>query len=99
MPDESGILVLTEFGGSQLSGLSMEMLGAARRLAGELSAQVTAVALGSSANEAALQAIAFGADAAVIAPSAELDQYRNDTWTAALSAIARQVNPAIVLIG
>ena len=30
MPNETGILVLTEFSGSQLSGLSMEMLGAAR---------------------------------------------------------------------
>jgi electron transfer flavoprotein alpha subunit len=97
--DESGVLVLTEFSGTQLSGLSMEMLGAARRLADQLGAPVTAVALGSSANEAAQQAIAFGADAAVIAPSAELDEYRNDSWTAALTAVTRQANPAIVLIG
>jgi electron transfer flavoprotein alpha subunit len=100
MANESGILVLTEYVGSQLSGLSMEMLGAARRLSDQLGgAPVTAVALGSTANDAAQQAIAFGADAAVVAPSGELDEYRNDTWTAALSAIAAQVNPAIVLIG
>jgi electron transfer flavoprotein alpha subunit len=99
MPNESGILVLTEFSGSQLAGLSMEMLGAARRLIGDIGGSVTAVALGSSANEAAMQAIAFGADAAVIAPSAELDEYRNDTWTAAMTAIARDANPAVILIG
>jgi len=99
MANESGILVFTEFSGSQLSGLSMEMLGAARRLVGDIGGTITAVALGSSANDAALQAIAFGADAAVIAPSAELDEYRNDTWTAALTAITRDVNPAVVLIG
>jgi electron transfer flavoprotein alpha subunit len=99
MPNESGILVLTEFSGSQLAGLSMEMLGAARRLIGDIGGSVTAVALGSSANDAAQQAIAFGADAAVIAPSAELDEYRNDTWTAAMTAISRDVNPAVILIG
>ncbi len=99
MANESGILVFTEFSGSQLSGLSMEMLGAARRLIGDIGGSVTAVALGSSANDAAQQAIAFGADAAVIAPSAELDEYRNDTWTAAATAIARDINPAVILIG
>ena len=99
MANESGILVLTEFSGSQLAGLSMEMLGAARRLIGDIGGSVTAVALGSSANDAAQQAIAFGADAAVIALSADLDEYRNDTWTAAVTAIAHDVNPAVILIG
>jgi electron transfer flavoprotein alpha subunit len=77
----------------------MEMLGAARRLADQLGQPVTAAAFGSTAAEAAKQAIAFGADAAVIVESADLDEYRNDTWTAALSAVAAEVKPAIVLIG
>jgi electron transfer flavoprotein alpha subunit len=99
MAGESGVLVLAEFAGSQLAGISMEMLGAARRLADELGAKVTAVAFGSSARDAAQQAIAFGADAAVIVESADLDEYRNDTWTAALEAVTKEVDPAIVLIG
>ena len=100
MADESGILVVTEFAGTQLAGLSMEMLGAARRVADAMGgAKVTAVAFGSTANDAAQQSIAFGADAAVVVPSAALDQYSNDTWTAALTAVAKQVNPAAVFIG
>jgi electron transfer flavoprotein alpha subunit len=99
MAGESGVLVLTEFSGSQLAGVSMEMLAVGRRLAGELGAKVTAVAFGNTAAEAAKQAIAFGADAAATIDNAALDEYRNDTWTAALSAVAQQVNPAIVLIG
>ena len=99
MPGESGILVLSEFEGDQLAGVSMEMLGAARRLAPALGQRVVATAFGSTAAEAAKQSIAFGADAAVIVASPELDEYRNDTWTAALTAVAREVNPAVVLIG
>ncbi len=99
MAGESGVLVLTEFSGSQLAGVSMEMIAVGKRLAGELGAKVTAVAFGSTAAEAAKQAIAFGADAAVVVDNAALDEYRNDTWTAALTAVAKEVNPAVVLIG
>jgi electron transfer flavoprotein alpha subunit len=99
MAGESGVLVLSEFSGDQLDGLSMEMLGAARRLVDEVGGRVTAVAFGGSARDAAQQAIAFGADAAVIVESVDLDQYSNDTWTAALTAVAKEINPSIVLIG
>src|SRR6185437_3059415 len=93
------ILVLTEFSGSQIAGVSMEMIAVGKRLAGELGSKVMAVAFGSTAAEAAKQAIAFGADAAVVIDNAALDEYRNDSWTAALTAVTKEVNPAIVLIG
>jgi electron transfer flavoprotein alpha subunit len=99
MAGESGILVVTEFSGSQLSGVSMEMLAAARRLQASAGGTVTAAAFGSSAQEAAKQAIAFGAEAAIVIDNPGLDEYRNDTWTAALTAVAIELNPAIVLIG
>ncbi len=99
MAAESGVLVVTEFSGSQLSGLSMEMLGAARRLVAGTGEKVTAAAFGSTAAEAAQQAIAFGADAAAVCDDADLDQYRNESWTAALTAVAREANPLTVLIG
>jgi electron transfer flavoprotein alpha subunit len=79
MAGESGVLVLSEFSGNQLDGLSMEMLGAGRRLVDDIGGKVTAVAFGGSGREAAQQAIAFGADAAIIVESADLDQYSNET--------------------
>jgi electron transfer flavoprotein alpha subunit len=99
MGGESGVLVLTEFSGSQLAGVSMEMLGVGTRLADQLGQKVIAAAFGSTAGEAAKQAIAFGADSAVTIENQALDEYKNDTWTAALVAVAREVNPIIVLIG
>src|SRR3972149_897003 len=99
MAGESGILVLAEHQAGQLIGLSKELLGAARRLADTIGQRVTAVSCGAGAADAAKEAIAHGADAALVAESADLDEYRNDAWTAAFTAAAREVNPAVVLMG
>lgn len=99
MAGESGVLVLAEFEGGQLAGISMELLGAARRLVADLGGRVVAACFGSNAAEAAQQAIAFGADAAVTVPDPALDEYRNETWTAAFAAVVREVDPAVVLMG
>jgi electron transfer flavoprotein alpha subunit len=99
MAGESGVLILAEHRGGQLLGISTELLGAARRVADASGERVTAVALGSGAEDAAKQAIACGADTALFADAADLDEYRNDTWTAALVAAARHVKPAVVLLG
>lgn len=99
MAGESGVLVLIEFGEGSISSLAREMLGAARHLADAVNQQVTAVSFGSDAGEAAEQAMAFGADKAIVVESSHLDQYSNEAWTAALTAAARASNPAIVLIG
>jgi electron transfer flavoprotein alpha subunit len=99
MANESGNLVLVEHDGGKLLSISKEILGAARDLAEGGGGGVTAVAFGSGAAQAATQAIAHGADAALIAEVAALDGYGNDTWTEGLSSAAREVNPAIVLLG
>ncbi|HEX5370825.1 MAG TPA: electron transfer flavoprotein subunit alpha/FixB family protein [Dehalococcoidia bacterium] len=99
MAGESGVLVLAEHNGGNLLGISTELIGAARRLADVSGEKVTAVAFGSGASEAGKQAVAYGAGAALVAEDASLDEYRNDSWTAALTAAAKQVNPAIVLLG
>jgi electron transfer flavoprotein alpha subunit len=97
MANESGVLVLAEHGGGSLHSISRELLGAARGLEG--AGRVTAVAFGTGASQAANEAIACGADAAVVVEDAELDGYRNDAWTAAFAAVAEDVNPAVVLMG
>jgi electron transfer flavoprotein alpha subunit len=99
MADESGILVLVEHDAGRLSGISTEMLGAARELAAVSVESVTAVAFGSNAAEAGRQAIAFGADTALVADNAELDEYHNDLWTQALTDAAQLLKPSAVLIG
>jgi electron transfer flavoprotein alpha subunit len=99
MAGEAGILVLAEHTNGALMGISTEILGAARRLADELGEKVTAATLGPGAREAAAQAIVCGADGALVAESGALEDYRNETWTAALAAAAAKSNPKIVLLG
>jgi electron transfer flavoprotein alpha subunit len=94
-----GVLVLAEHNQGQLIGLSTEMLGAARRLADQLGENVTALSLGTGAAEAGKSAISYGADGALTLENASLDQYIGDSWTAALQAAAKEINPSIVLMG
>ena len=99
MANESGVLVLVGGHDGRLSSLSTEQLGSARRIAEGLGGNVTAVAFGSGAPDYGRQSIAYGADDAIAVEDAGLDDYRNETWTAAMTAVAREVNPAVVLIG
>jgi electron transfer flavoprotein alpha subunit len=99
MANESGILVLVEHNGGELPSISRELLGAARQLAAASGESVIAVAFGSSSSAAAQQAIAHGADAAIVVEDAGLDEYHNDAWTAAFAATASEANPSIVLMG
>jgi electron transfer flavoprotein alpha subunit len=99
MANESGIVVLAEHVNGELLSISTELLGAARRLAQSTGEPVTAVAFGAGAATAGKAAIEYGADAALVAEDAALDEYGNDVWTAALTEAVGQVNPSTVLIG
>jgi electron transfer flavoprotein alpha subunit len=99
MANESGIVVLAEHVNGELLSISTELLGAARRLAQSTGEIVTAVAFGTGAAAAGKAAIEYGADAALVAEDAALDEYRNDVWSAALTEAVGQVNPSTVLIG
>jgi electron transfer flavoprotein alpha subunit len=99
MADESGVLVLVEHNSGELLGISTELLGAARRIADALGQKVSGVAFGSNAGTAAKNAIAFGADEGLSVENAALDEYVTDAWVNSLTAVTREVNPAVVLIG
>jgi len=95
----AGILVLAEHNSGELIGLSTEMLGAARRLAGQLGEKVIALSLGTNAGQAAKSAISYGADSALTIENSALDEYTGDAWAAALQAASSEASPSVVLIG
>lgn len=99
MADETGVLVLAEHKNGELTGISTEIIGAARRLADELGQKVSAVAFGSNAEAAAKNAVSFGADTGFAVSSADLDEYITDRWVNAFTSVSQEVNPAIVLMG
>ena len=75
------------------------MLGAARRLAGQLGEKVIALSLGTNAGQAAKSAISYGADSALTVENSALDEYTGDAWAAALQAASNEASPSVVLIG
>lgn len=100
MANESGVLVLAEVaedGG--LAPISLELLGAARNLADQAGQQVAALIAGSSVEGLAQQLIAHGADKVYVAQDANLATYQTDSYLPLVERIAKEANPAIILMG
>lgn len=94
-----GVMVFAEASGGELAAIAKEMLGVGRTLADALGEPLQAAVLGSGVQEAAQEAIQYGADAAYVADDAALDQYQTASYTTAMAAVVEQAQPNILLIG
>jgi electron transfer flavoprotein alpha subunit len=95
----SGILVVGEVADGALAPIATELLGGARRLAEDAGATLTCALLGSGVEAQGRDAIAFGADAAIVADDAALAEYNSDAYLQAMLKIVERADPAIVLFG
>jgi electron transfer flavoprotein alpha subunit len=87
---------IDQFKGSALSA-SWEALGAARTLAAEMGAGVTALVLGHEVEHIAQEAIQHGADDALLCDDATLADFRVRPYAAVLSKLAAEGQPQVVL--
>ena len=99
MPDNKGVLVYTEIAEGKLSAIATEALGAGRKLAADLGGELGAVLVGSGVSSLAQEAIAFGADKVYIVDDPALTDYRTDAYVSVMEKVAKQVTPAIILLG
>lgn len=91
------ILVWIEtFKGSALS-ISYECLGEAKRVAN--GGTVTAAVFGEHAATIAVEAIALGADKAIVCDDATLADFRAEPYIALLTKVAQDVQPDVVMAG
>jgi electron transfer flavoprotein alpha subunit len=90
------VLVVGELADGAPSSTTVELLGAASRLAGGGAVSVTL--LGSGASGAAAAAFAAGATRAFTSDDAGYDQFRSDQWLAALEAAVDQATPDAILM-
>jgi electron transfer flavoprotein alpha subunit len=79
--------------------VSWELLGEARQLAGELGTRAAAVILGSGGKQLAPEAFAHGAAAVYLAANSALDPFTTDPHCQALTGLARQYKPEVILLG
>ncbi|MEX0785582.1 MAG: electron transfer flavoprotein subunit alpha/FixB family protein [Dehalococcoidia bacterium] len=90
------ILVVGEVEDGALAGITKEILGAATRLG---AGSVGCALMGAGVDDAAQQAIAFGADEALVVDDAALAEYNTDTYLQAMLKLVEQASPDIVLFG
>jgi len=99
MANESGVLVFGEAAeGGGLAAISLELLGAARRLGGQLGQPVQAAILGQGVEPLAQELIAGGADKVYVVDDALLAQYQGDAYVAAAVKVCQEANPSAVLL-
>lgn len=99
MADNKGILVCGEIAEGKLAAITLELLGCARKLAGDLAEEVAVVFVGSGVKDIAPTAIAYGADKVYVADQPALADYQADSYLAVVEQASKQLNPRIILFG
>ena len=90
----NGVLILAEVVDGAVAPVTAELIGAAQRLnAGPVSAMV----IGSGVESVASQIT--GVEKVYVVDDAALAEYTNDGFTKAAEAVAKQADPAVILLG
>lgn len=100
MSEHSGVLIYGETTAGKLSAVSLELLGAGRRIADARGEALSVVLVDRDAASCAADAIAHGADRVCLVSDAPSDEYEGASCTAILQKLCTQtVRPALVLLG
>ena len=99
MADYKGVLVCGEIIEGKLAAITTELLGCGRKLADNLSEELSAVLLGSGVKGFASEVIAFGADKVYVVDDPLLKEYQTDSHVAVMEKVVKQVMPRILLLG
>lgn len=89
----SDIWVYLEREGSQFEEASLEILGAARRLADKYNHKVTGVILGSDSSDFGDDAISYGADDVIFIKHDKLEEYGTEMYTKSLTDVIKERKP------
>ncbi|MEN8189233.1 MAG: electron transfer flavoprotein subunit alpha [Thermodesulfobacteriota bacterium] len=95
----SGVWVYSEFRNGMLAPVSLELLGAGRKLADARNVPLGAVLIGAGTGDSAEKLIAHGADRVFRADHQELASFGDESYGAILSGLIRQHKPEIILAG
>ena len=93
------IYVVAEQRDGNIAKVTMELLGEATKLAGELGEKVYAVLMGDQIKDKAQDLIEHGADCVVVVEDPMLAEYVTEPYAKALTAVIKNYDPNIVLFG
>ncbi|MBF0551042.1 MAG: electron transfer flavoprotein subunit alpha/FixB family protein [Deltaproteobacteria bacterium] len=94
-----GVMVVCEQRDGEIRKISYEVLSEGKRLADKLSAEMTAVLLGSGIVDKAAALGAYGASKVYVADDPNLAVYTAEAYAKAIDGIVKQADPAILLMG
>lgn len=97
--DYGAVWVVAEVKDSCLHGVSLQLVGKARKLADTLNVSVEVVLLGKDLNGAAKILVASGADTVYLAESDDLAVYQSDIYADVIVGLAEERQPDILLLG
>ncbi len=99
METHKGVLILGEITEGRLAPITLELLGAGRKMADDLGENLNALLMGSQSKALAQEAIVYGADTVYVAEDPFLDRYNPDAYTQVMADLCRGLLPSIVLLG
>lgn len=95
----SGVWVYCEFRAGALAPVSLELLGAGRRLADARGVTLSAVLIGADTGDTAQRLIGHGADTVYRVDDSALTYFTDESYGAVLTALIKAHKPEIVLAG
>jgi electron transfer flavoprotein alpha subunit len=99
MDTHKGVLICGEIAEGKLAPITIELLGAGRKLANELGEDLSALLMGGRAGGLGQEAIAYGADNVYVSEDSLLDQYNSDAYTQVAADLCRKALPSVMLFG
>lgn len=97
--DRKGVWVFAEQRGGKLATVSLELLGKAQELAGQLKEEVSALLLGSQVSAMADTLIKHGAARVFLVEHSALKDYRSIAYTEVVEDLVKEHKPNILLLG
>lgn len=97
--NSNGVWTFVEQFRGNAATVSYELIGEARRLAGILQVEVSAVVFGHNVKDLAEDAIRYGADKVYLVDDEALKDYRNEPYFKLLVSLVKEHNPQILLFG
>jgi electron transfer flavoprotein alpha subunit len=97
--DYKGVFVFAQQVDNKISSVSYELVSEAKRLAGVLGTDVTAVLLGCKLDGLLDRLVKYGADNIIVVDDPALETYMTDPYVSALHAVIEAKKPEILLYG
>ncbi len=97
--DYRGVWVFIEQNEAGIEGVSLELLGAGRKLADKLEVPLAGVLIGDNVKPLTSEAIAYGADIVYLINHPVLKHYRTESYMKGLIQLAQKYKPEIILYG